>query len=224
MKEIEIIFTVNHLSGLQLQKNSVNKIFTLFSVLFLVYILVCWEMTQDPGDLVALRCWMEEILESLNLRSLTSSSLVLPWVWFLHCEKLSFQLLTVSPDVNRWAHLVDGVSISCCKSSNLMRQTGKTQTFIYNIYCTVRRQITLCSSQYWLYNLFAMYFQTLKILGNSWVYKYCNKLFQLTKLEDEGDDKLHFFLTQQFSFLQTYLQYSNSQPFDTWGFFFSSSF
>lgn len=37
---------------------------------------------------------MEEIFESLNLRSLTSSSSVLPWVWFLHCEKLSFQLLT----------------------------------------------------------------------------------------------------------------------------------
>lgn len=160
-----------------------NKILTLFSVLVPVYILVFWEMTQDPGDLVALLCWMEEILESLNLRSLTSSSLVLPWVWFLHCEKLSFQLLTVSPNVNCWAHLIDDISISCYKCSNMMRQTGKNQKFIYNISCTVRKQITMCSSQYWLYNLFAMYFQTLQILGNSWVCKYCNKLFQLTKLE-----------------------------------------
>lgn len=139
-----------------------KKNLTLFSVLVPVYILVCWEMTQDPGDLAALLCWMEEILESLNLRSLTSSSLVLPWVWFLHCGKLSFQLLTVSPDVNCWAHLVDGISTSCYKYSNVMRQTGKTQTSIYNIYCTVRKQITVCSSQYWLYNLCATYFQTLK--------------------------------------------------------------
>lgn len=88
------------------EKSNMNKILSLFSALVLVYILVFSEMTRDPGDLVAPLCWMEEILESLSLRSRTSSSLVLPWVWFLHYEKLSFQLLTVSPDVNCWAHWV----------------------------------------------------------------------------------------------------------------------
>lgn len=100
------ILAVNHLSGHQLWKTNMNKILSLFSALLLVYILVFSEMTRDPGDLVAPLCWMEEILESLSLRSRTSSSLVLPWVWFLHYEKLSFQLLTVSPDVNCWAHWV----------------------------------------------------------------------------------------------------------------------
>lgn len=38
----------------------------------------------------------------------------------------------------------------------VMRQTSKTQAFIYNIYSTVRKQITVCSSQYRLYNFFAM--------------------------------------------------------------------
>lgn len=43
----------------------------------------------------------------------------------------------------------------------------------------------------------------IKILGNFWVYKCCDKLFQLTRLGDEGGDKSSaLFLIQQLSFLQ----------------------